>query len=219
MTEINGWHLPGKDSYFREFANGAAPKRNGFQREHLLQAFKHVRKWGIAIDVGAHVGFWTLDMAERFQQVFAFEPAPDTFECLCKNMAGFPHVATARAAIGNVSGKCTLVDDPERLKAGKTGNTGSRFVQPGDDVVMLALDDLNFTGCDLLKIDVEGFEFQVLAGAKRLIGKYRPVIIMETDKGFARRFGQGKRAAEIAVREMGYKEAAHMRPDKVFIPQ
>jgi len=221
MTEINGWHLPGADNYFAPFLEGTAPKRNGFQREHLLAAFEHVRAWNVAIDVGAYVGFWTLDMAERFEQVFAFEPCPDSFECLCRNMAEFPHVATARAAVGDHSGVCSMVYDPLR-------NTGSRFVDPkGDGVTMLALDDLKFETCDLLKIDVEGFEPMVLKGARKLIKRFKPVVIMETDKRFGARFGLINSEAKHMILSMGYREVKYpdaqgknaLRPDRIFVPR
>ena len=221
MTEVNGWHLPGHDNYFAPFLKGPIPKQNGFQREHLLKAFHHVRAWHVAIDVGAYVGFWTLDMAERFEQVFAFEPCHDSFECLCRNMAEHPNVATARAAVGDRSGVCSMVYDP--LK-----NTGSRFVNPkGKGVPMMALDDLKFETCDLLKIDVEGFEPMVLKGAQKLLKRFRPVVIMETDKRFGARFGMSNAEAYRTILRMGYREAQYLddqgknalRPDRIFIPR
>lgn len=219
MTEVNGWYLPGNDKYFVPFCEGELPKQNGFQREHLLAAFEWVHNWDVAIDVGAYVGFWTLDMAKRFEQVFAFEPARDSFECLCKNMADMPNVATAQAAVGEHSGRCNIIH-PEPSKTGKMANTGSRYVDlAGKDVAMLALDDLKFAGCGLLKIDVEGFEPMVLRGAQRLIRRFRPVVIMETDKQeFRSRWGLIKHAAHMLLLQYGYKEVAHMRPDRIYVP-
>ena len=147
MKQINGWHLPGKDDYFPRFVEGTARKQNGFQREHLQLAFAKVRAWDIAIDVGAHVGFWTLDMAARFDMVLAFEPSPDTYECLVKNMAEFPNVICAQAAVGDRTGECAMLDDPERMAIGKPTNTGARFVDPnGSGTRMLRLDDLEHDG-------------------------------------------------------------------------
>jgi hypothetical protein len=82
------------------------------------------------------------------------------------------------------------------------------------------LDEIGLPGCDLLKVDVEGFEYAVLLGARKLIKKFKPVVIMECDKKFAkRRFGWSDFEAEgYLKRTMGYKEVAHMRPDKVFVP-
>ncbi len=232
MKQINGWHLPSKDGYFTRFVEGAAKKENGFQREHLALAMAHVKDFDIAIDVGAHVGFWTLDLAARFSEVYAFEPAPDTFECLIKNATGHDNVHCFNSAVGPYQGVCTVMDDPEPKRK---GNTGARFVvADAGHTQMIALDDFGFRGCDLLKIDVEGFEPGVLRGALALIRAYRPIIIMETDKRFAGRYGFTKRAAVDFVLGLGYEEDEHLepdnrpckagkfinaiRPDRIFIP-
>lgn len=208
-----GWYLPKGDTYFAQFVEGPAPKKNGFQREHLLEAFKFVKQWRVAIDVGAHVGFWTWDMASRFERVFAFEAAQDTYDCLVKNIAECHNVTTANFAIGAESGRATVMDDPDR----PPGNTGSRYVVPGGDVPMVPLDALTmFGGCDLLKIDVEGYELQVLQGARELVEAFHPVIIMECDKRFTHRYGVAHGSAEKLLEAAGYKRVAHMQPDKVF---
>lgn len=218
--EPEGWWLPQADTYFRQFVpptrykKGAPGKNNGFQREHLLAAFRHVQKWQLAVDVGAHVGWWTWDMAAEFEAVHAFEAAPDTFACLERNTIDLPNVRIHHAAVGAATGGYTVVEDPTRK-----GNTGSRYVKPGDGPMqMVKLDSFNFPACDLLKVDVEGYELQALQGAEWTIAEYRPVVVMETDKPFAKaRYGVPDDAAEKFLLERGYREVEHMRPDKVFV--
>lgn len=224
--ERSGWYLPKSDTYFAQFIPGPAPKKNGFQREHLHEALKYVKQWRIAIDVGAHVGFWTWDMAHKFERVYAFEAAPDTYDCLVKNIADCNNVTTAQLAIGVKTGRAILNEDPSR----PPGNTGSRWITPMDEnqigklglasaegIPMIPLDSLTFDALDFLKIDVEGFELQVLQGAKQLIAKFRPVIIMECDKKFTHRYGGPHGEAESLLLAGGYRCVAHMRPDKVFV--
>lgn len=212
MIETAGWHLPDADNYFAKFI---APGK-GFQREHLLEAFKHVRKWDVAVDVGAHVGFFSYYMASHFAEVVAFEAAGDTFACLERNMAEFANVELYNMAVGAEPGAATVEDDPTR-----PGNTGSRFIRPGQgEIIVLPLDDFDLPACDLLKIDVEGYELAVLWGAKGTIAHYSPVVIMETDKKFAeQRYGAADDGAEKWLLNRGYREVAHMRPDKVFVPR
>lgn len=212
---VGGWYLPGKDSYFDRYVEGTGQKQNGFQREHLDAALEHVKRWSVAIDVGAHVGFWTHDMATRFKEVYAFEPANDTFSCLVKNMVEHANVVCTNAAVGDKSGSVVLND-----RSGHEGNTGGRYVKRVSDghTPMIALDDLKFTACDFLKVDVEGFESYVLRGAKRLIEKHWPVISMETDKKFAfARYGVSNAEAEHFLLKRGYQVVYHDRPDKVFV--
>lgn len=220
LIERAGWYLPKTDTYFAQFFPGPAPKRNGFMREHLHEALKYVKKWDIAIDVGAHVGFWSWDMAQQFKRVYSFEPAPDTYDCLVKNVAEMGNVTTAQIAIGDRSGKVIINDDDRPKHKDPKGNTGSRWVMPikedAEGVPMIPLDSLNFEALDFLKIDVEGFELQVLQGARELIAQFRPVICMECDKRFEDRYGVKRGSAEQFLKAAGYHEVAHMRPDKVF---
>ena len=213
MTEVNGWHLPTEDSYFSKYAE--APKRNGFQREHLLKAFEYVTDWRLAIDVGAHIGFWTVDLAMHFDKVHAFEPATDTFDCLRRNVTDYSNVELHNCAVGMAAGKCNLVDDNTR-----SGNTGSRFIRAGSGHTdVTPLDALELLCCDLIKIDVEGYEYQVLLGAEQLIRKHKPVIIMEC-KRFPNRYGGvDTHTAQLHLKSLGYTESAYMRPDKIFVAQ
>lgn len=217
MPVVGGWHMPGSDEYFRKFIShdNPTPKANGFQLEHLHEALKHVTRWRVALDIGAHVGFWTRTMAEKFETVHAFEPSPDCYSCLVDNVADKPNVITNCVAIGDRAGVCQVHDDPRRI-----GNTGSRYVISGaGKTPIVTVDRLNLSALDFMKIDVEGFELQVLMGARESIKKFRPVISMEVDKRFSqKRYGISHGAAEELVRALGYKEAAHMRPDKVFVP-
>lgn len=218
MTIIGGWHMPASDKYFVKFipADGPLPKQNGFQRDHLMAALKHVTKWDVALDIGAHVGFWTRDMAGRFWKVYAFEAAADTFDCLVKNTDDLPNVERWNVGVGHKAGFCRVRHDPKRERG---GNTGSRFIQPDKgDVPMTTVDSLNLSACDFIKVDVEGFELQVLQGAQDTLKRFRPTIIMECKKDFdGRYYGHAFGDAEKLLLSMGYREVAHMRPDKVFV--
>lgn len=212
----SGWWFAKDDTYFPQFVTGPAPKKNGFMREHLLEAFKHVRKWDAAVDVGAHVGFWSWDLAQRFKWVVAFEPVRANYECLIKNVSEFVNVEHYNSAVGDAAMMCTVQADRHR-----PGNSGSYYVMPDPDgdVVMVMLDQMQLANCDLLKIDVEGFELNVLRGASKLIQTYRPVVIMEcTDSKFRGRYEIPDGAAQRWLQKRGYREVAAMRPDKVFVP-
>jgi len=231
MKQKSGWWLPGKDTYFAQFLVPQEPvfkegsialdrKKNGFQRDHLVAALKYVKRWGVAVDVGAHIGFWAWDMAHKFKKVYCFEPAPDCFACLEKNMGEFSHVQLVNAAVGHREGECQLIDDPKRIQ--KVGvNTGARYVTAGHGTTLITLDSLRLEGCDFLKIDVEGFEYQVLQGARKLIKRYRPVISMETDKRFSgARYGIPNTQAHtfLMALELGYQCVERNSPDSVYAP-
>jgi FkbM family methyltransferase len=214
IKHVNGWWVPRTDKYFDKLLASGDFKMNGFQREHLLEAFKHVKKWDYAVDVGAHVGLWAHDMAQKFGKVWCFEPAPHNFACLAKNMAEHDNVVLSAVALGDKEHKCTIGRDGDRQL-----NSGSEYVSISNTgpVRMVNLDSCDLPGCDLLKVDVEGWELMVLRGAKKTIGQYHPVIIMETDKKFARkRYGWNDFDATRFLMMRDYKEVWHGRPDRVF---
>jgi FkbM family methyltransferase len=218
VIEKGGWFLPDRDGYFSaQIPEGQTVKKNNFQSHHLQVAFDYVRNFRVAVDVGAHVGFWTYDMAQKFKEVHSFEPAVDTFECLEKNVGDMPNVKIYNFALGHKEEKAELCTDAN-LK--RRDNSGARFVMPGrGHTTIRALDSFPWEHLDLLKIDVEGFELAVLKGAEQNIVLHHPCIIMETDKRFSHRYGWQHGTAEKFLLKHGYKEVAHMRPDKVFIVQ
>lgn len=224
MREKRGWFLPEDDGYFDTFLESAGGyKRNGFQRDHLMVALSYVRDWSLAVDAGAHVGFWALDMAARFKQVHCFEAAPDTYKCLMKNLEDLPNVTTHHIALGHESGSVTIHEREKRRKGTNSPHqSGSRWVKPeqfGGTVAMRTLDSYALPSCGFMKIDVEGFEEFVLRGAKHLIKQFRPVIIMENEKkGFSEnRYGTSWLEPVNFLMKRDYVNVWYARPNRVYI--
>jgi FkbM family methyltransferase len=143
-------------------------------------------KKGVAIDVGAFVGTHSVYLARvcHFTQVMAYEPDPDSFETLRKNLYlnGVENrVACVNKAAGGRRGNCALVrPDPF--------NRGSSCLRYGSDdgvvtAQVITLDeefgDQQAKRIQLIKIDVEGCEVQVLRGARRIIREHRPLLSIE----------------------------------------
>jgi FkbM family methyltransferase len=133
----------------------------------MLAWRRALRRGGLFIDVGANVGAYTIWAAELGAEVIALEPAPDTFRLLQENIAlnGYP-VTAVRAAAGDHCGTA-------RFTAGL--DAGNRVAPDGPAVTELVtvdslLGDRRATG---MKIDVEGFEIDVLRGAARALAEHR----------------------------------------------
>lgn len=213
------WELPPSDTYFRKILE-ATPE--GFELPHLEEALKFCKRFRTAIDGGAHIGTWSVHLAEQFRQVLAFEPAADTYKCLAANTRNYTAVRTINAALGAAAGSCVVVDDLTRI-----GNTGSRTVYEGDvthgvargfKVRLDTVDSYNLIDLDFLKLDVEGYELNALRGASDTIRRTNPVIVVEHKEFNPIRFG-GVSQVKLFLKDLGYLEVGGLRNDRVYVRQ
>ena len=145
----------------------------------------------VAFDVGANIGCHTLVMANAVAangRVFAFEPNPAIHQRLRANITlnRFAQVEALPLCLSDHASEETLFAPYENeynqgLASMHRGNLGPRCQEI--TVASVTLDD--FVGerglqrLDLLKVDVEGHEFQVLAGARHVLRQFRPVLVLE----------------------------------------
>lgn len=123
-------------------------------------------------DVGAHIGLYSLALAQRVGptgQATAFEPDPGNYQHVLRHarLNGLgAQLCVVNAAVGKQDGTISFSGDKDiQNQIVPAGTPGARQVP----VVRL---DTHFAGrrLDLLKVDVEGFEEEVLAGAEGLLG-------------------------------------------------
>jgi FkbM family methyltransferase len=148
----------------------------------------------VFIDVGAHIGSYTIPIAKKAQKVIAFEPNKYTFELLTKNISlnNLTNIEAYNVAVSKKRGvvsftyedqssysriidsdQSTSVAVVENVKAHDNNNI--HLVNTIDlDGVLLKEDRV-----DWIKIDVEGHELDVLEGAMQTIRMHKPKIIIE----------------------------------------
>ena len=143
-----------------------------YQLHKLEAALKQVSNWRCALDVGMHVGLWSMHLARRFKTVVGFEPVAEHIECLKLNMSGFNNYQVHQCALGNRMGFAGL-----RFMTGSTGST--QIDDSGSGVEVKRLDDFAFDAVDFLKIDVECYESFVVEGGEQTIKRHKPIIIIE----------------------------------------
>jgi FkbM family methyltransferase len=137
-----------------------------------MVAWKRVLRPGeLFVDVGSNVGSYAIWAAELGAEVVALEPAPDTFGLLAENVSlnGYP-IRIVQAAAG---AKCGSV----RFTAGL--DSVNRMDEQGStEVTMVTIDSIvgerTIAG---MKIDVEGFEMDVLLGCERALSEGRIKLI------------------------------------------
>ncbi|MFN0058363.1 MAG: FkbM family methyltransferase [Planctomycetota bacterium] len=142
------------------------------------------------VDLGANVGIFAAFAAARARRVVACEPMPNNFRELTANLAGLNNVALVRAAIAATPGTLRLYRPRLEMLTGtySAHPDPTRYViEDPEQVPALTLDQLfveqSITRCDLLKIDIEGHEYEVLhatssatlAKIQRIHGEYHDV--------------------------------------------
>jgi FkbM family methyltransferase len=135
-----------------------------------------------SIDIGANLGLFTFFMSRASKHVFAFEPNPYPLENL-KDLVD-SNVTILPIALGNNDGPVEIKIPHHRKGWSSNGaSLASKEINDGKilNIQCRKLDSLNIENIGLIKIDVEGFEIEVIRGAKDTILKNKPVMIIENE--------------------------------------
>ena len=188
-----GFWIPDNDDHFV----GKGPT---YQKKIRDIALSYVGNWGLAIDIGAHCGFWSNVLARHFTDVAAFEPQKENIECLSRNAA--MNITLFPYALG---------DKPSRgiLENPAPQNSGAWVLNPcaaDGNAIVRTLDSFNFSP-GLIKVDVQGYEEKALRGAETTLKINSPVMVVEDN-------GDG---AVKYLETLGYNEMARINRDVVMI--
>lgn len=162
------------------------------------------------IDAGANIGVYSLQAAARVGEagrVYAFEPMHKSFDMLARSVEanGFAgRCALYNEGLGESEGTGSF-----HLSAHAT-NPGSSYVSLGSDgdrIAIRAMDSIRYERpIRFIKIDVEGFEPQILRGARKTLAEHRPVILTELFPRSLREIGGLSGPAYVAMlEEAGYR--------------
>jgi FkbM family methyltransferase len=194
-----------------------------FSRELRRVVLALLRDGDLFVDAGANFGFWTLLAAQAGCRVVAIEPVPPTRELLAANAERnglLASVEIVAAALSDAPGTLTL--------ALPDGESGQASVRPDRratlttfSVPATTLDELiGERAVRFLKIDVEGHERALLAGARRLLGSGQvEYVLIELSSGVLERSGGS--AAELIdlLSGAGYEFVRFVRANEGFWPR
>lgn len=153
-----------------------------YESEKQLLFGQTITKGSVVFDVGANVGFYTLlasTLVGTAGHVYAFEPLPRNISYLKEHLRlnRVENVTVIEAAVADYSGVRHFDKTPGRAM-GHLSTDGALEVRS------VALDELIASGQvpapDFMKIDVEGDELLVLAGAQALLSNVRPSLFLAT---------------------------------------
>ncbi|MFH8087017.1 MAG: FkbM family methyltransferase [Candidatus Aenigmatarchaeota archaeon] len=133
------------------------------------------------LDIGAHLGRYSIIASKNFKKIYAFEPHPENFKMLRKNIKinRIKNVVPIKIALSNKNGKVFLSDlcmDTGHVKIVKKGKIIA-FVSTLNRIMRKM--KISPKDVDLVKIDVEGEEENIIKGATTLLKKGNPILIIE----------------------------------------
>lgn len=135
---------------------------------------------GILLDIGANIGnhslYFLLERGAKY--AYCFEPAKETFDILKKNM-DINHLENCtkifNAGVGAGSGSACISMSKEK----NTAYTQISLNEEGD-VKVIAIDDIGIKEkINFIKVDVEGFELEVIKGMIKTLEKDKPIMMIE----------------------------------------
>lgn len=195
------WAYSG-DSFYMQRLSGAP-----YQKQNLIRLRDLVPSPRTVVDIGMNVGMNTIEYATFAKAVHGFEPVPETHELAVENIRmnkesyskdkeWYPNASlelTANIDTYNVA----LGYEEDTLEMAIMANDGHNRILSEDEttnyptvsVPVHLLDNYNFADVDIIKVDVEGYELNVLRGAVETIKKNRPIVQVETVLKQPKRYG------------------------------
>jgi FkbM family methyltransferase len=222
--QIEGLYFP-FDDFFKDYSLNNSIY--SFGQKSREAALKYVNRYNHVIDIGAHVGISVHHWQKMFEKVTAFEPMIDHFSCLEKNVKNLKNIELHNVAISSEEGK--LYGSYRSTKnSGSFQLLDSDYQQPSKksprklyEISVKKLDSFNFTDLNLLKIDVEGWEFEVLKGAIKTIQKHKPILLIEFTGGKSRKSLHRYNVNEYQklILELDYKAVETIESDTIYVPK
>jgi FkbM family methyltransferase len=229
-----GWHLRLSDGSAVCLPRGSrmtwTVAATGHWDRHIIEFLaRYIEPGTVALDIGASLGLWTLPLARVARsnggRLWCFEPNPENVALLEANIDRNDLgcvTAVHAVALGSRRGSARL---GHRERGG--GNAALLDVDARDtvEVPVVRIDDIDFPErVSFMKMDVEGFELEVLRGARALVARDRPAIFGEFSATWLRMRGEDLAAELASIAALGYdifeveeRRSASWRPRDVAL--
>jgi FkbM family methyltransferase len=186
---------------------------------------KEIKKGDIVLDIGAHIGYYTLTFAKIVGEegkVYAFEPEPTNFSLLKKNVEinGYKNVVLLEKAVSNENGKIRLYLSKSNTVDHKTydSHDGRRCIE----IESIKLDDFcknNDGRIDFIKMDIQGAEARALQGMANILKRNNDMkMVMEFCPSKLKESGTPPEECLKLLTETGFRLYEIIERKKKIIP-
>lgn len=187
MIQHAGVWLPDGERHMVEWMtknNQVIDGKQTYQWSKQTRSYKYCTSFRTAIDIGAHVGLWSMHLVHWFHSVHAFEPVAAHRECFERNLEKDRNVLLYPYALGESNGQVSIHRNYM--------SSGDSYVDGEGSIPMRRLDDFDIQSVDFIKVDCEGYELYVLRGGEKTIKRWRPTICVEQKPRMAAKYGLGE---------------------------
>jgi|TARA_B110000305_G_C19439225_1_gene640822 FkbM family methyltransferase len=167
----------------------------------------------VCVQAGGRCGTYPILYSKFFKTVYTFEPEPLNFYCMQKNVTQ-DNIIMQQACLGD-SFKNVNVAIPLSRKHRNT-NIGTYQVSGDGAIPMITIDSLNLDQCNLIHLDIEGYEGFAINGAINTIKKFKPVICLEVN-GLGKAFGFSGATITSMLAELNYSYKITVGDDMLFV--
>lgn len=185
--------------------------KSDWETSHKELYLKYLKDRKSVVIAGGNCGMYVRMYANLFDVVWAFEPSPIPFHCMVNNNTT-DNVVKMQLALGDQNKMISLNKQYENSSGYL--NIAVHKIDPRDSIEnfipMIKLDTLNLPSCSFMQLDVEGYEGNVIRGARNTIEKFRPVIAAEN--------GHANDVSSY-LKSIDYMQAAQSRADCIWIPK
>ena len=173
----------------------------------------YVENKNIMIQAGGNCGYLLNSFVDHFNIIYTFEPDPVNFYCLNQNISS-PNVIKLQSCIGETANTVSI---QQLIRPDKPNDTGGVHINGNGYMPTIILDNLNLPGCDLIQLDVEGFELKALNGAIETIKKYKPVLCIEFCEKWLERYNDNSEKILNLLKNLNYTYVETHGVDKIFV--
>jgi FkbM family methyltransferase len=203
IEKVNGFWVPNNDLHFEDWKAGKSFTQNKCLLKFIDYCVDKNKKFNHILDIGAWVGTWSMAMNKFCGRVIAFEPDSLHYQCLVKNVTD--DVETHKLAVGSEEKLISLSED---------NFTQSKRIVGEGSIPMITIDNMKLDDVDLIKIDVEGYEMEVLKGAKKTLENVQYLMIELNNN--TKTYGSRNIEIEKYIQSLGFRLLISHWPDKVF---
>ncbi|MFK7789307.1 MAG: FkbM family methyltransferase [Phycisphaeraceae bacterium] len=169
-----------------EHVSGKIAKRGYFEQGLTRILIERLKPGEVFYDIGAHYGYFSLLAATitgSEGHVYSFEPTPETFARLTKNLATIDHATPVNLAVYSETMELVFCEMGSRDSSLNHVRAGGPSDEHSDEIRVPAVSMDDFVKDnrppDLIKVDAEGAEFAILQGMTGLLETGKPRITLE----------------------------------------